>query len=75
MTKHIVLTEAELARRSEVSPPLDGGRSEAQRERMSVLSREHTTERVQCEGRCGRFVWAQGLCHDCDGMCDAVRLA
>lgn len=73
--KHIILTESEIARRSEVMPPADGGRGDAQRERMSVLAREHTTERVQCEGRCGRFVWAEGLCHGCDAECDAVRLS
>lgn len=72
--RHLVLTESELSRRSDIAPPADGGRADAQRERMSALSREHVTERVQCAGQCGHFVWASGLCNECDATCGAVRL-
>lgn len=70
--RHIILDEAELARRSELMPPADGGRADAQRERLSWFCRgEYSTQpRRRCPGKCGRYVMS-GLCHECDAMCDA----
>lgn len=66
------MSEAEIARRSELMPPADGGRAEAMKERLSWFQRQEFTVQTRhpCPGKCGRYV-ASGLCAECDGMCSA----
>lgn len=73
-----LFTESDLerVRRCAPLPPEDGGRAEAQRERIAAFpGRETAHRRVKCVAGCGAMLAHEGMCARCDGECGAMESA